>query len=444
MAPVLLKLLIDTNVIIPLDPTRPADLHDNTSRATELQNLASEIHAQLWIHPAAMLDLARDTDENRRSMRQQLLRKYLTLENPPGDRQIETIVGAAANENDWVDNQLLAALIGDAVDYLVTEDLRISRKARALGIEQRVFTIAAAIAHLRGLFDRAPQPPPAVRSAKAYELDLADPILDSFRADYDGFNGWLQKCRREHRQTWIIDADGRHAAFAIVNEEQDATQTEGEKTLKICSFKVAPEHRGFRFGELLLKAIFRYAEANRYATIFVTSFPKQEDLIALFEDFGFIPDEKRLANGEVKFRKSLRPEQRDSESLDPLTFNVRFGPAAVSLRGASVYLVPIQPRYCDYLFPETTIALPLFTGYFAFGNGLRKAYLCNSSTRTIKRGDVIVFYRSEIAQGIVATGIIEQTLVSRSAEDIARTVGKRTVYRFTEIQELCAKRDVLT
>lgn len=445
MPEILLKLLIDTNVIIPLDPTRPADLHDNTAAATELQNLASEVHAQLWIHPAATKDLARDTDSPRRRLREQLIRKYLTLTNPPPDTQIVRAVGIAENENDWVDNQLLAALLADAVDYLVTEDRRIFRKARVLGVEHRVFTIAAATAHLRGLFDRTPQPPPAVRPARAYELNLADPIFESFRSDYgiEPFDSWLQKCRREHRQTWIVDADGRHAAFAIVNEERDPAERGGVKTLKICSFKVAPEYRGFRFGELLLKAIFGYVEANRYDAVFVTSFPTHDDLIALFEDFGFIRDPYPLPNGELRLRKRMGPADRDAEMLDPLSFNIRFGPRAVSLRDATIYVIPIQPQFCDYLFPETAVSTPLFTGQFAFGNGLRKAYLCNASIRTIRRGDLVAFYRSQSGQGIVATAVVEQTLVSRSAEEIARTVGKRTVYRYKEIAALCENREVL-
>jgi GNAT superfamily N-acetyltransferase len=443
VSPTRLKLLIDTNVIIPLDPTSPGDLHDNTQVATELQNLAYEVHAQLWVHPAASKDLSRDPDPVRRDLRERLIRKYLSLSNPPPDAAVTAVVGAATSDhNDWVDNQLLAALHADAVDYLITEDRRIFRKARTLGVEHRVFTIAAAIAHLRSLFDRAPVPPPAVRSAKAYELNIQDPIFDSFREDYgsDSFNSWLQKCRREHRQTWIVDAAGHHAAFAIVNEEAEAPEPR-TRTLKVCSFKVSPNFRGFRYGELLLKAIFGYAEDNRYGAVFVTAFPHHDELIALFEDFGFIRSPDLLPTGEYKLTKSMTVT---TEVLSPLAFNIRFGPRAVSLSGAAVYIVPIQPQYSDYLFPETAASAPLFAGRFPFGNGIRKAYLCNAGIRVIRPGDLLAFYRSQLDQAIIATGVVEQTLVSDSPEQIARTVGKRTVYRYAEIEQLCARGEVLT
>ena len=445
MAAARLKLLIDTNIIIPLEPTSVDDLHVNTDAASEIVKLASETGAQLFIHPAASADLQRDTDACRRAMRAQLLRKYLTLTDPPSDSAISPVIGSpACGTNDWVDHQLLAALRGNAIDFLITEDQKIFKKARVLGIEHRVFTIGAAVAHLNSLFDRAPSPPPAVVSTKAYAINDEDAILETFREDYaPDFDAWLARCKRDQRQTWLVNVHGHHAAFAIVNEETDLSEKIGAKTLKICSFKVSDEHRGFRFGELLLKAIFGYAEVNRYEGIFVTVFPKYDELIALFEDFGFAKIARRTQREELILAKQLSWSPSDALMLDPLSFHVRFGPSAIKTDGTIAHIIPIRPEFAHVLFPETNPSPTLFAGRFPFGNGIRKAYLCNASTKSIRAGDNLFFYQSQHNQGINAIGVVESTLRSRAPEEIARVVGKRTVYTFEEIQELCARGEVL-
>lgn len=159
-----MKLLLDTNIVIPLEPTGRADLHVNTAAATTFAQAAMAGGHQLFIHPAIDADIARDPNADRRDVRSALLSKYLRLQQPPSSAAVDAVLGVPARgTNDYVDHQLLAALNANAVDYLVTEDLQIARKAKRLGVEQRVFTIASAAALLRSLFDVSPPAPPAVR-----------------------------------------------------------------------------------------------------------------------------------------------------------------------------------------------------------------------------------------------------------------------------------------
>ena len=328
------------------------------------------------------------------------------------------------------------------MDFLISEDLGVARKAIALGVDDRVFTIRSAIAHLSALFDRAPVPPPAVRSTKAYTLNERDPIFETFREDYGpSFDAWLIRCKREHRQTWVIDKDDRHAGIVIVNEETDLREVIDGRTLKICSFKVADDFRGFRFGELLLKAVFDHAYENRYDSLYVTVFSKQEELIGLFRSFGFETLDRITKRGELVLGKLLREAPREAPHLSALDYNIRFGPRAVKI--ARAFIVPIQPRYSRVLFPESTGITDLFPGRFAFGNGLRKAYLSNSQLRAVGPGDTLFFYRSQVQQGLIAAGVVERVVRSAMPEEIARTVGKRTVYSLDEIVDLCSRGTVL-
>ncbi len=436
-----MKLLIDTNIVIPLEPTGRADLHANTPAATALAQIAMAGGHQLYVHPAIGEDIARDRNDERRELREALLAKYLLLDHPPASTNVDRVLGTPPRaSHDYVDHQLLAALHANAVDYLVTEDGDMTRKAKRLAIEQRVFTIAAAASLLRSLFDVSPPPPPAVIETRAYSLAPSDPIFASFRADYLGFDDWLTRCQREQRQTWLVQMDGRHAALAIVKEEKNTEELLGGRTLKICSLKVSDDFRGFRLGELVLKAVFAYAESNRYAGLFVTVLPKYEELVDLLADFGFTDTGKQTALGEMVLAKRFTP---DVTVTDPLLFNVLFGPAAIVRDEKHAYMIPIQPQFSDVLFPESASMQSLFAGRFAFGNGIRKAYLCNASMRSVGPGATLFFYRSQREQGVIAVGVLERCVVASEPEEIAREVARRTVYTFAEMADLAARGEVL-
>ena len=90
-------------------------------------------------------------------------------------------------------------------------------------------------------------------------------------------------------------------------------------------------------------------------------------------------------------------------------------------------------------FPEATLQPSFFGGIHPCGNALRKAYLCNAATREIESGDVLLFYRSDDVKAVTVIGVAEETIVSNRATEVARFIGKRTVYPFTEIQKLCTK-----
>jgi len=441
-----MKFLIDTNVFIPLEPAGESDIQARTAGAIELARLVGVAKSQLYVHPAQREDIERDRNVERLKLRRMLFDKYPCLPTPPPiSLQLEAEVGhAEPGSNDWVDHQLLAGLQADAVDFLITDDLGLRRKAGRLGLGRRAASVAEAISIVRDLFDTVPAPPPAVQSVKAYSLDQTDPIFDGLRRDYPGFDNWLTKCKREHRQAWVIRVTGAAglAAVCIVKPEDSVSFLPGVKVLKICSFKVSERYNGFRFGELLLKAIFTYAEDNSYEWLYVTLFEKYPLLISFLQEFGFDATCCRTALGEACLAKPMRFTEAERDALAPLAFNIRFGPSATKFARAPAFVVPIQPRYHCVLFPEAERQLELMPGIHPCGNSIRKAYLSRGPIRTITPGANLLFYRSEDRQHVTATGVAEDTLLSSSPEVIARYVGKRTVYSYDEISRMC-QRDVL-
>lgn len=437
-----MKLLIDTNIVIPLEPGSTADLEPSTVLAVEFHRLAAKAGHQLFVHPLIRLDIDRDRDSARAHLRRQLIGKYSQLNNPPTivQRPIPPLEVPAQDSNDWVDVNLLVALESNAVDLLITDDEDLHKAAAKVGLQSRVLRLPDIIASLKDLFDEVREPPPAVEFIEAYGLDEKDPIFDSLRADYEGFDKWLRdKCKSEHRPTFIIPdkKTGKYIGLVIINREDNNKEGIKGKVLKLCTFKVGEQYSGYRYGELLLKSVFDHAAKNGYDALFVTAFEKQEQLIQVLKSFGF--EEAGRKSKELVLAKKLRYTKADYKGLDPLRFHVLYGPGVTKFEGNTTFIVPILPVFHGLLFPEYEDQSELFPGLIPCGNSIKKAYLSNSANKQLKPGDNILFYRSDDVMGVTAIGVVEGCLRSKSADEIARYVGTRTVYSFAEIQALSQK-----
>lgn len=440
-----MKFLLDTNIFIPLEPTRQSEIESGTARAADIVRLVLEAGHRFYVHPAIQADVARDPDPERRELRRQLLLKYPSLPHPPDPTSaLDQAFGSPdRGSNDWVDLQLTAAVAGDAVDYLVTEDRGLGRRANASRLGDRVCTLEQIAQVVRGFQSKPSSAPTPAERVIAHQLDVTDPIFHSLRSDYDGFDRWLQKCKRAHRACILIrGSDGRYAALCILKDESGGEHGLLGRLLKLCTFKVSSKHFGFRFGELLLKAIFEHAEAAGHTTLYVEAFEKHVELLELLDAFGFEAIEARTPRGELVLVKRLRSPTTPT-ALEPLDFNRRYGPRSLRVAGVPGYVIPILPKYHRLLFPEAERQLSLVRDAHPFGNALRKAYLCHSPIRRITPGSFLVFYRSQREQAATVLGIAEDTLVSSDPDHLARFVGKRTVYSMDEITDMSRDRQVL-
>ncbi len=445
-----MKFLIDTNIVIPLEPASKLDLEVNTAAALKFHNLCSKSGNALYIHPSITIDIAKDKDEDRKTLRTTLITRYNTLNSPPSPSILSPFIVSPSKEgsNSWVDNCLLAALQSDLVDYLVTEDIGIHKKAKGLRLDSRVLLLNDAIELLQDFFDKSPPPHPIVNTQYVYEIDTHDQIFESLRTDYGGikFDQWLVKCKKEHRQAYVVRSpDGKLCGILIWKPEESLPNGKKGKILKICTFKVSETYGGNRIGELLLKPLFEYLEYNKYQFVYFTAFPKQTQLISFANDFGFSEIENRDSPMEIALCKQLEHSFDEEKELSPLDFHIRFGPRVTKFENNKSFVVPIRPEYHQTLFPELgpiqTSILPI--QFRPCGNAIRKAYICNAVTKKICAGDNLFFYRSQDISAITCIGIVEEILRSRDALEVARFVGKRTVYHFAEIGEMCRKNEVL-
>ncbi len=99
---------------------------------------------------------------------------------------------------------MLASVFCNAVDFLITDDTGIHRRAKRLNCSDRVLSVADAWLMLESFRPEEIKPRPAVEPVFCHQLDSAEPIFDSLRADYIDFDRWLTKAQREHRRGFII------------------------------------------------------------------------------------------------------------------------------------------------------------------------------------------------------------------------------------------------
>lgn len=448
-----MRFLIDTNVLISSEPTRPTEIEEGTEASLALARLASGRH-QLLLHPSVTEEIAHDSDPDRRRLRQRLVDRYPLLgAAPPVTPDMEQILGGARQgSHDWYDHLLLAAVVTHAVHGLVTQDVAIHRKAERLSVADRVYYLADAVAALEAFARHPPAFIPQVEYLPLHSINLSDPFFDSLREDYPGFDDWFRSKAADGREAFVIfDPDGACAGLCALKPADDELGLGGEVT-KISTLKVAEKHKGNRYGELLLKAMFRHVHRNRDDALWVTVFPRHGDLLDLLHAFGF-RDHGEHPTGEVRLVKRLRPPPGDLAVTAPLDCHVTYGPPSLKILPEQTFVVPIRPEYHLSLFPDAPpfepqeqLALPGLEVRVvprAHGNALRKAYLCHAGIRTLKPGATLLFYRSSDARAVTTVGVLEHSLASSDEAELVDYVGTRTVYSADEVAEMAARSPVL-
>src|SRR3972149_12047510 len=149
-----MKYLIDTNILIPLEPATVDGLSAESPMALQFIQIVLKSKHEVFLHPSQIRDIARDPDEARRAIREAAFNKYLSLPSIPEtpDELTEHVGNPERYSNDWVDNQLVTALYVDAIHYLISNDQGIHRKARRLGLAERALTLSVALNTVEILF----------------------------------------------------------------------------------------------------------------------------------------------------------------------------------------------------------------------------------------------------------------------------------------------------
>lgn len=441
--------LIDTNVIVGLE-----DDHTVQPPFAALLSLAAKHKVDVLVHEAARDDIQRDRNTRRRDVSLSKLKKFQLLKKVRGltKANLEDQFGSLAKENDVVDSTLLHSLEIGAADFLVTQDRGLHARARRFSPElgRRVLFVADAVQLLKTTYEPIDAPVRYVEEVTANEIPLSDNIFDSLREDYAPFDSWWKdKCVKERRPCWAVYDEG--LAGLIVRKDEDGKNTDAtikaKKILKICTFKVRPEKRGTKLGELLLKKVFWFAQVNNYDVVYLTLYDRQVALIDLIDYYGFVhtatkPDGELIY--EKKFSRARLQRVKGISDFDTDRLNYpRFITTDVRVFG-----VPIKENYHDTLYPDLKIAPPQADLFQSLGisgrpkrpgNTIRKVYLCRAQSQVGPAGSLLLFYKgvskSAPSQALTAVGIFEEYAIARSTRELMLLTGGRSVYSERELEE---------
>lgn len=424
-----MRILLDTNIII----HREANRIINPDIGLLFQWF-DKIKATKIVHPLTIHEISGHKDQKIVETMKIKIGNYFELKTESEDTSpILEIRKNDRTQNDNIDTSLVKELYNGCVDIIVTEDRGIHKKATALGVGEKVFTIDSFI-------DKVTAENPKLITYKTLsvkteyfgKVKLSDSFFDSFKQDYAKFEKWFKL--KSDETSYICFADKNIGAFLYLKvEDKDEAygnitpQFPEKKRLKIGTFKVTST--GYRLGERFLKIIFDNAINNKVDEIYVTIFEKtdeQKRLIGLLEDWGFkYWGEKNTADGTEKVLV------RDfSPNFD--TSNPKLNYPFISRNNQNL-LLPIYPQYHTELLPDSVLNNESPEDYIEnepHRNAIQKVYVSRSYNRNVKKGDLILFYRTGGYHKSVITTIGVIDSVIKDIKDEAHFI------------ELCRKRSV--
>ena len=269
-----MRILIDTNIFIYRE--------DDRVLSNNLQELLSALHkigANILIHPLSLDDLKEDLNEERREVMLSKIRTYPFLDKPPNHKKDSAYLNkikTQAKVAEAIDDAILYTVYKDAVDFLVTKDRGIHKKAYRSGVDDRVLLISDALRIFNQYISKEwIIHPLALREEYVYNLNPKDPIFDSLKKDYEEFDKWFKKISREGRKCLVyFREDGSIGALLIYKIEDESIDSNPplvkKKRLKVSTFKVT--HIGYKLGELLIKLATDISMKNDITEIYLTRY----------------------------------------------------------------------------------------------------------------------------------------------------------------------------
>lgn len=390
-----MRILLDTNILIHREASKV--LNEDIGI---LFNWFDKLRYEKCIHPLSLAEIDKHQDPVVIKTIKTKIQNYnlLKTEAPEVEEIKRVRVKFDKDENDSIDTSLLKEVFAGRVNYLISEDRGIHRKADSLGITDKVYTID-------NFLEKVTAENPSLSDYKVLSvkkeffgnINIEDSFFDSFKEDYVGFEEWF--AGKSDEIAYVCQSEkGDILAFLYVKIEDNREQYANiqptfspKHRLKIGTFKVISN--GHKLGERFLKVVFDNALINKVDEIYVTLFNKsdeQERLIGLLIDWGFEEYGKKVttSGAEKVYIKNFLPQfdrENPKKTYPFLSKSSRF------------FMTPIYPEYHTELFPDSILNTESTTDYVENAphrNAIQKIYISRSYKRELLAGDVILFYRA--------------------------------------------------
>lgn len=233
-----------------------------------------------------------------------------------------------------------------------------------------------------------------LRLTKFRELQLADPFFDSLKKGYVDFAKWFAS--KADSDVYVVEDAAVISGMIYLKPETGPVSDVNPplpdlKWLKVGTLKI--EGRGTKLGERVLKKILDTAIAEEMDGIYVTVFEVHEDLIRLFERYGFRKvGTKTTDSGE---------EQVYARRLDQLSGDMIADYPFVHTAGKKAWLLAVYPEYHTQLLPDSILNNEPreIVQDVSHTNTIHKVYIGKIPLTRMSPGDAIVIYRTNDHKG---------------------------------------------
>ncbi len=432
-----MKALLDTNIVIHREASRTVNRDIGI-----LFYWLDKVKYTKCVHPITVEEIKKNSNKETGDTLTVKLESYQTIKTVASlaDKVKVVCIGIDTTPNDTNDTALLNEVFCDRVDIFITEDKKIHVKAMLLGISDKVFTIDS---FLEKVVSEHPElvnyKVLSVTKKHFGNIALRDIFFDSFREDYPEFDKWFNK--KADEIAYVTSNEISILSFLYLKiENRDEKYSDIEpaftpkKRLKIGTFKVVSN--GVRLGERFLRIVFDNALINKVEEIYVTIFDKREDqkrLIGLLEDWGFVPygKKKSPAGEELVYKRDFSSAY--NQSNPKLTY-------PFISKNTNIFLTPIYPEYHTELLPDSilhTESAANFVESNPHRNAISKVYISRSLEKNLKRGDMVIFYRTGgYYKSVITTiGIIDDVIFDiKDENEFILKCRKRSIFSDNELK----------
>jgi len=344
------RYLFDTNTIIERE-----SINNVSSEVALVYAAIDKLNGAKYIHEKTSEEINKYLDEKVRDAINKKLNAYQKLisssETTDEFKKICSLF--SQDENSKNDNEILKQVYNGNVDFLITSDQTIIKKAKLLYLSDKVFTPND---FLRKVEEDNPKlieyDVLSIELVEIGTLNINDKFFDSLRDDYKGakFNDWLT--RKSNEKAYVFRSKNSLQGFLYLKTEDENENYSHftpvfnpAKRLKIGTFKIVQS--GLRLGERFLKIIFDNALKRNVDEVYVTLFYNKRDevkyLKIMMEQWGFINKAKNNLTGEIVLVKDM---QKYNILRDP-----KFNYPLIANNHRNMFL-PIVSQYHTKLFPD--------------------------------------------------------------------------------------------